>query len=373
MAPGGSRSSPYRMVALALIAVACHEQTRQVTIGYAFPSFGRPQVEVARDEIAEQAAADRLPISIVFDSLGTDEPSDIEVERAQRMVAIPGLVAVVGHGGSRGALAAAPIYNDARVPQLVPLGTSRLLRTAGPWTFKLAPDDSVEGDFIGAFVASRPGIRSVTLFFVNDEYGAGLRDGVTAALKRHGITLLDRVAVDPGSDLATLVDGALLRGAPDAVICAARSNETGAIAALMRDRGHQVPVVAGDGALLLPNLVNVAKEAADSIYVVAFWSADATDSMSQAFVARFQRLLHRTPVSSDAMEHDGIMLIVHAIREAGPSPKAIADYLRALGKSRPPYLGVTGPITFLPDRPTRLTMLRLSHGEAIRVPSDDGQ
>jgi ABC-type branched-subunit amino acid transport system substrate-binding protein len=202
---------------------------------------------------------------------------------------------------------------------------------------------------------------------VNDEYGTDLRDGVVAALARQGVAVLDRVPMDPSSDFRTLVAASLRRGVPDVVVVAGRERETGAIARLMREHGVARPVVAGDGAMVLPTLATVAGPAADSIYLVAFWVADAPDSLSQAFVQRFRRAAGRDPESLDAMNRDAVMLLADAIHAVGPGRDAVRRYLSELGKIRPPYGGVTGRISFGPDGQQRLVMAHLVGGVPRRV------
>lgn len=321
---------------------------------------------MARDEIATWTPGASV-IRIVYDSITQGDPPDVEVMRAQRLAQTPGLVGVVGHGGSRGSLAAAPIYAAAGIPQIVPTATSRLLQQAGPWTFALPPNDSIEGALIARFTAERLGARRVALFFTNDEYGVGLRDGVVAELAQRGVAVLSQVGVDPGSDIPTLVAATLRREPPDAFIMAARHVETGRVARAAYGRVPRLRVVAGDGAVNVPSLVNLAGRAADSIYVVAFWLTDAPDSMSRAFVERFRRITGRDPDPDDAMNHDALMLLANAVRAVGPDRAALRRYFEALGRSRPPYRGITGDITFLPDRPARLVMARLRGGRLVRL------
>lgn len=357
------------LLCLVLLVAACRRAPTTVLIGYAFPIWGTATVQAARDAIAAWPPAARggPAIDIVYDSGASGDPPDVEVLRAQRLVDLPGLVAVVGHGGSRGSLTAAPIYNAAGVPQVVPTSTSRLLAAAGPWTFTLAPNDSIEGAFIGAFVAERLGARRVTVFYLNEEYGAGLRDGVVAELGRRGVVLVDQVGYDPTSDFPTLVAAALRRGRPDLFIVAGREVDTGRIARAAWAALPGIRVVAGDGALILPGLPANAGPAADSVYVVAYWLPDAPDSLSRAFIERFTRVAGSEPQSVDAMNHDALLLVAHAVREVGARRAAIRDYLRALGRTRPPYPGVTGAISFTPDRAPLLVMARLLGGRAVRV------
>jgi branched-chain amino acid transport system substrate-binding protein len=350
---------------LGLLA-GCKREPRVAVIGYAFPLWGTTTVQVARDEIASWPAG-ATPIRIVYDSIIQGDPPDIEVMRAQRLAQTPNLVAVVGHGGSRGSLAAAPIYAAAGIPQIVPTGTSRLLRQAGPWAFLLAPDDSTEGALIGRFTAERLGARRVLLFFTNDEYGVGLRDGVLAELAARDIVVLDKVGVDPSSDIPTLFEASLRRGIPDVIVVAGRHTETGRVARAAFGRVPRLRVVAGDGALLLPALADLAGPAADSIYVVAFWLADAPDSMSRAFIERYRRVAGHDPSPDDPMNHDALMLLAHAVRTVGPDRAAVRGYLESLGGTRPPYRGITGDITFRRARTLPLVMARLRGGRVVSV------
>jgi branched-chain amino acid transport system substrate-binding protein len=353
---------------LVLAAVAgCHRPDRTVAIGFAFTYHLKAAIAVANEEIGLRRQGRGPLVSIVYDSAVTGDPADVEVRRAERLAAVPGIVGVVGHSGSRASLAAAPVYNEVGIVQITPNSTSRLLRSAGPWTFNLAPDDSVEGAFIGAFVAERLRALRVTLYYENDEYGTGLRDGVIAAVGPRGVEVVDRVPMDPTSDFRTLVAASLKRGVPDVVVVAGRQLEAGAIARTMRERGHPRAVVAGDGALVLPELAQVAGPAADSVYVVSFWMPDASDSLSQAFVARYRRATGELPQSADAMSHDALMLLAEAVREGGSNPAAVRRFLRELGASRPPYQGVTGPIAFGAGAQSRLIMARLVRGGVQRV------
>ncbi|MBI4543210.1 MAG: hypothetical protein HY705_09280 [Gemmatimonadetes bacterium] len=118
----------------------------------------------------------------------------------------------------------------------------------------LADDDSVEGAFIGAFAAERLSARRVSIFFVSDEYGIGLRDGLVADLRRRGLSVVDEVPFNPINELRTLVSASLRRGVPDVVVVAGRHREAGLIARSVHDPAPRVRIVVGDGALVLPFL-----------------------------------------------------------------------------------------------------------------------
>jgi len=350
-----------------MVAVTCGRSRQPAVIGFAFPPHLSNAAVVAREAIARETGDTGTTVRIVLNAGDSTDAADVEVRRAEQLVALPGLVGVVGHGSSRGSLVAAPVYNEAKVVQITPYATSRLLRTVGPWTFTLAPDDSVEGAFIGTFVAERLRARRVTVYFVNDEYGLGLRDGVIAELLRRGVAVIDQVALDPTSDFPTLVAASLARAVPDVVVSAARQHETATIARLMRERGVPRAVVAGDGANRMPELRDVSGAARDSIYVVAFWLADAPDARSRAFVADYVRRFGRPPESADAMSYDALMLLATAVHVVGPAPADVRRYLRELGVERPPFDGVTGRIAFSQNLRPRVLMARIAGDRVERV------
>jgi len=343
--------------------VGCAGPAPVPVIGVAFQGTGIEAVHVARDELAGWP----VRIEITFDSAVAGEPPDIEVDRARRMVATPGLVAMVGHSSSRGTLAAAPVYNEAGIPQVAPTSTSRHLAAAGPWTFALAPNDSVEGSFIAEFAAGPLGARSATIYYVNDEYGEGLREGVRARLVDRGVAILDEVSVDPLSDFPTLVAASLRHGVPDVVIVAARWVAAGAITRLHVARFPGVRVVAGDGALLMPQLVQEVGSAAPALYVTNFWLPDAADSARAEYVERFRRVTGRDPTGPHAMTHDAIMVVATAIREVGPDPERIREYLESLGRDRPAHPGVTGPVAFGAERRANFVMTQVAGDRLTRA------
>lgn len=286
------------------------------------------------------------------------EPADVEIQRAQSLVAAGPLVAVVGHGGSRGSLAAAPVYNDAHVVQVVPTGTSRRLASAGPWTLPLPPNDSVEGAFIARFVRDSLRARAVVIFYVSDEYGVGLRDGIVAALAGSGVRVLRQQRYDLSSNLAPLVDAAIRGHAPDVVVVAGRTQAASTIARHLLAKVPSARLLVGDGAVNLPELgVDAGPAAQGRLYAATFWLSAAADTASRRFATEVQRRLVREATAADALIYDAVKLLGVAVHEVGDDPKHVRDYLLSLGRSRPRYQGVTGAIGFRDAAgPPRLVM-----------------
>ena len=301
----------------------------------------------------------------------------VQVEHAAQIARTPGVVAVVGPGASRQVLISAPVYNEARIPQVVPTATSRLARGVGPWTFHLAPDDSAEGEFIGRFAAEELDARTALIFYAADEYGSGLRSGAAAALAAHGVRVLESVPVrdlmscpatpDAGVTEVPLVDGALRNAAPDVVIIASQSVTAACVMRRVHQRLPGVRFLAGDGISDATVDLTRLRPAADSLYAVAFWHHDRSDARSRAYAARFREASGTDPESEDALVHDAIMVLAAAIREVGAEPRRIRRYLEELGVRRPAFQGVTGPVTFSVPRPATFHVVRPRDGRFVLV------
>lgn len=359
----GSRLLFAANLVLLLAVAACRRSSGPAVIGFAMPKTADAAATVAADTLASDPTEPRIRVIVDWGSGGSE--SQAESARAQRLASIPGLVGVVGHGGSRGSLIGAPVYVAAGVPLIVPTATSRRLRDMGPWVFMLAPDDSVEGAFIGAFGAERLGARRLAVFYVNDEYGSGIRDGLREWTRGGVASLVDEVPYVDGSDLRTLLSASLARRRPDLLVVAGRPYETALIARLVAGLERPIPVIGADGTFDQLRLFrDLAGPVADSVYFVSFWFPDSVDAARQSYLSRYRKLNNAEASFAEAMQYDAVMLLARAVREVGPDRRRIRDWLASLGTGRPAYRGVTGKISFAPTRRHQLRMVRL-RGDSI--------
>ena len=347
-----------------ILALSCDSVPRDAAvIALATGSSGSADVRLAQEEVG---AIPGIDLRFVNDTVNDGTDSASELDRAYRFLEEEELVGVVGHPGSRSSLIAATIYNEAEIVQIVPSGTTRELRNAGPWTFTLAPNDSVEGAALATFAREALGARRATVFFLTDEYGYGLREGVVAGLKEHGVEVLDEVPTrtlyqmedTAGGDLESLVHAALDRGRPDVVILATRDYSARIIVPSVQRRYPDVRFLAGDGVLLSGGNRAALRDHLDRVYQTLFWDPYRADPVSMDFVERYRRLTGAFPTHDHALYRDGLVLLAEAVRAVGTDRGKIREYLLSLGVDRPPFPGVTGPISFTPARVFPIFVIR---------------
>lgn len=345
-----TRSLAHRSV-LALIVIGCRS-TEPARIGDAYPRYEASASFLS----AILPAVESTGVRIAKWSVGGDPSASIQLntEQATLFADDPSVVAVVGHTGSRDALLGAVVYNTRGVPMVVPNATSSQLSQTGRWTFTLVPSDSVEGVFIANYALDSLRASRVSLLYLGDEYGIGLRDGVRDAMRRRGTDLVDASLIPSDWCLAepaaaiheSIVRAALRRARPDVVVVATGSVSGWCVADYIHAASPDTWIVFGDGmdgARRIPDLpLRIVPE---RIRGVEFW-APGTDSLNAAFITRVQKFLKRSPDASEALQYDAFVLLSTAIREAGPNRKAVRAWLESLGRTREPWQGVTGPIAF---------------------------
>jgi branched-chain amino acid transport system substrate-binding protein len=351
------RRSP--LIALAVLAVTACDRSPDAP-----PVVG---IGIAGSAMVLQQLAQRAGgLSTAIDSSGMGDGNvQSEVSRAQQLAATPGLVGVVGHSSSRSTLAVAPVYAEVGIPMIVPSATSRLLGSL-PNAFLLAPSDSTEAAYMARFVRDSLQARRAWVLFLNDAYGIGLRDGLRLALPAAGVRIVAEQSHGELSDYALLLDAQAGREAPDVILLAGRVADTEAIVNALATRHPGVPVVAADGAGGGHEQIASLFRTTTPVYITTFWWPDAARAADTAFVAEWRALTGTPPGPSDALQRDAIHLLAAAIRDGQTTRARVTAWLTSLGRTRPPFDGLTGPIAFTPGTRARFVMVQPT-ADSIRV------
>jgi len=359
--------APIVFLILTAASAACKQPTGAAVIGYAFPRDGQRAALVAAAALPSDTTLGAIRIVGDWDSGGTE--SDVEIARAHRLVALPGVIGVVGHAGSRSTLITAPIYIEAGIPLVVPTATSGRLWEIGDWVFPMAPSDSIEAAFLGQAAVDGLKASRIAVYFVNSAYGAGIRTELHRWLAGRGLTPVDEVPYVIGADLETLIEASMRRSQPDLAVLVGRRVEVAQMAALIFEHNPSIRLLAADGAYdQLAELIAAAGPAADSLYLTTFWVADTTIPIQREFIRRYRLDTGREPAAFEAMRYDAVMVLAEAIREVGPDRAAVRDWLRSLGGARPPYHGITGDISFRRGARRGLFLVRLRDGVPVSAP-----
>jgi ABC-type branched-subunit amino acid transport system substrate-binding protein len=159
-------------------------------------------------------------------------------------------------------------------------------------------------------------------------------------------------------DIFSAISRSLVRRShPDVVILAASNASGWCIVDQIHSEDPSIWILGADGFnIRQPPATFRPAYNLERLRSVAFWEP-GEHAPSLDFVHRYSRATGRLPTAGDAMEYDAFMLLRQAVLDVGTNRRAIRDWLNSLGRSRPPFPGVTGPVSF--DRP-RAPILRMT-------------
>jgi branched-chain amino acid transport system substrate-binding protein len=332
---------------------ACARDGNVVRIGVVVGGGSIMAARMALADVNADPRASRAHLRLEMAAFQQSSPTaPLEaIAAADSLAHDPRVLAVVGHGNSAASIAAAQIYNAGRVPQVAPTTTAPLYSSAGPYSFRMVPDDSRQGAFLAGVLAADRARRRVAVVYVNDDYGRALWKALDASLRGSGVRVVSLTPVLEGWDTTAMALAA--RSVADA--------HPGVVAWLARPVDLQT--FRRTFAPLAPAAAFLASDAVDNallyapnnqpyrgVRFVRFVNPGAPDPALQAFRARFRSAAHAEITADAVLVYDAVRLLGEAVLSSARTREDVRRYLLSVGRERPPFRGLGGPVTIGADR-----------------------
>lgn len=273
------------------------------------------------------------------------------LELAERLAADPRVVGVVGHANSAASLAASQVYNRVGVVQLAPTTTATVYADAGPWSFRMVPGDDRQAEFVAATVqALWPASERLAVVYVNDDYGRSFYRELSPRLENIVFEGIYAELVDTTHVVELMAE---LRAArPEVLIWLGRPLRLRIVLQQLRRDLPGLHVICGDAC---DDHVVYENEngAFTGLYFTRFTNPADTAARVVDVRRRYQQLAGQPAASEAMLTYDAVQLLAAAVRDGGSTREAVRTYLVSLGRDRPPFSGVTGPIEFEDDGSVR--------------------
>ncbi len=334
----------------------CQPAEKQVKIAVAGPftgnaaAFGetiRRGAEFKVKEINEAGGINGMKLSATFeDDIGKDTEAGLV---AERIATNPQYLAVVGHFNSSCTLAGKPIYKRNGIVELSPGSTNVNVCVGSEWTFRNLYRDDFQGQFVAKYIKKvLPEFESVAIFFDNDDYGRGLRDGFTVAAEEIGLTIVGEEAYDrENTDFKAQLTSIKSKN-PDLIFISGLYSQAGLIVKQAREAGITAQFFAADG-VDSPDFLSIAGTAAEGTYVSTPFIFDFGGESAQQVAIAFEKDYGVAPDTWAALTYDAVGMIADAIANtynakasSQENRKAIRDYLAGLNTPEKGYKGITG-------------------------------
>jgi len=330
--------------ALAITGAACESRTVPTI---AIVSAGG-YLDAARMAIED---AQRETPSLRVDTMIVESSSNAATDAvgfATDFLARPGLVAVIGHVTSSASLATSQLYNAGSVVQLSPTATSILYSQAGPFSFRMVPPDDRQATFLCEVLCAAypPGTR-VALLYVNDDYGRGLRTALRASLDTSALDVvldLPHAEDERRPEVITEIVGSVVAARPDVVVFLGSSASLSVYLPALRAARPTLPIVGSDAVSSWAR-TPIAPDNWRAVQFADFVDVTATESL-RTFARRYAERTGRAATGPDVLTYDAVRVVLEAIGAGATSGEDVRAFLASLGRDRPPYAAISGPLQF---------------------------
>lgn len=283
------------------------------------------------DLVVRDTRSDAVETSVVVDNLTRQEHVHV----------------LLGEVVSSRSLAAARVAQRERVPMLTPSATSPEITAVGDYVFRSCYTDTFQGVALARFAIERLGAMRAGLLVARDQgYSVELARLIREDFERRGGKVVAEQEYPDGESDFSVQLAEVGAAQPDVVFIPGYYMEVGLLARQARALGLNAPLVGGDG-WDSPRLVQIGGRALAGGYFSTHFSAEDPDPQVQRFVADYRRLYGSAPDSFAATAYDGARIVLAAIARAPSLDSAAVRDSLAATKDFP---GVTGPVTFNPER-----------------------
>jgi ABC-type branched-subunit amino acid transport system substrate-binding protein len=156
-------------------------------------------IELAAKEINDAGGVLGQDMEIELGDTQTNPQSGIDA--AKQLVSINGVSGIVGALSSGVTIPVAEsVTSKEGVPQISGASTSPVITGLddNDFMFRTVPSDAFQGRALAEVVAD-DGMSSVSILYVNNDYGEGLADSFSAAFENNGGTVDERIAYEKGN------------------------------------------------------------------------------------------------------------------------------------------------------------------------------
>jgi branched-chain amino acid transport system substrate-binding protein len=281
-------------------------------------AFGRSShrgTELAIEELNKAGGVLGKQLKLLTEDTQSKEGESSTV--VSKLISRERVVAVLGEVASGRSLEAAPICQQNNIPMISPSSTNPRVTQVGDYIFRVCFLDSFQGDALARFGINTLKAKKVAIMSdVSSAYSLGLAEYFKESFTKRGgaVTSEQKYSKNDTDFNAQLT--AIKTTTPDAIFVPGYYQEVGLIIRQARQLGINVPLFGGDG-WEAPELLQIAKEAAEGTYYTTHYSPETQNPEVQNFVKAYRAKYGDTPDAMAALGYDSALVLVDAIKRAG--------------------------------------------------------
>ncbi len=262
---------------------------------------------------------------------------------ANKLVANPDVMGVVGHFNSSCTKPASAIYHEGRLPQITPASTNPEISRQGFDTFfRVCATDDVQGPAAAEFVFAKLNLKRIAIVDDKTTYGQGLTDQFEKTFKRLGGTVLSHDGITQGDKDFTPLLTRIKATGPELIFFGGVYPELSLLIKQADKLGLGAPWMGGDGVYDVTLIKLVTAAVAEGTYATMLGIDPKSLPEAEDFIKRYEARYGEIG-SFSAYGYDATSVLIDAIRRAGKKDrKAVLEEL----KNTKDFSGILGVINF---------------------------
>ncbi len=295
---------------------------------------GNRGAEIATAAINAAGGIGGRPVTFeLFDDRGT--PKDAATV-AQRIAGEEEkYFAVCGHVNSSATLAAMPTYAEADTPVLCPSSSNPAITEQG-WKniIRLTGRDDYGAQEYSGFMINNLKKKNLGIFFVNNDFGRGLRDQIVKAVGVLQGKIVAEGTFTPNVDRDFQPVIAQMKAAGvEGIMLMTEYTEGGLFLAQARDVGLVGIPVAGPDSNLYDKYIELSLGSAEGTYVLAAYDPYADSPATKSFVEDYQKRHGALASQVAVFTHDIFWIVKEAVEKHGAKRANLIDTIKAMSFS----------------------------------------
>lgn len=289
---------------------------------------------------------------VVADSRGDAKES---VLIAEKFVADPDVIAQIGDFSSSSTMAAAPVYEQAKMVQISPTASHQDWTKKGEFMFRVVATQGYEGPYNARWAVNDLKKKKIATIYINNDWGVDANKYFVAESRKLGAEIAAEEAFTPGEKDFNAIISKLKRLEPDLIYLPTFYADFTAIMN-QAERARFKPTVLANSSLFSVKTLEMGGKAVEGTMIpVNYFSSDPRPA-AQNFTKDYKALYGADPNQFAALAYDAAGLLTAALKAVGTDSRTkVREGLLGLKG----YEGATGPISYAEGRDPAKQLVRI--------------
>jgi len=235
------------------------------------------------------------------------------------------VVVMISGSYSSPSRATAVICQQAKVPFTSTYAVHPSIVEAGEYCHRIGMAAPIQGRTGGYFAARELAAKRIALLIMNNDFGVSLAEAFKETAIKLGAQIVYEKKYPLGETEFRSYLNAIKAANPDLIYAPGYYNEAANIVSQAREVGLKCWLM-GDEGYDSPKFIELAKSAANGVFITTDLNRDSDRPMTQYFLKNYKK---RTNIDADmvgASAFDAVMLVSHILNKVGTDANKIIQY-----------------------------------------------